>query len=549
MAPIRGPIRPLIAPFATGPGRVTGFGVLQAGDAGVAGVGTIGVDGIGALMATSALISGSGTIGIMGTGSLQVQEALLAAAGVVSVTGTGALQAEAAQIVGIGGSGNIAAVAYTGGAGFLVYEAATHGTSNGTIIRGWISGKFRSGGTTQVLFDCGGAVPVQLRLESDNTLNFSGGTAGAVFENATTNIPIDEYGTIFFVANGTSSQLYWLSASGLVTGSNSAGTPADLTLANDWHIGETVAGGSRIHFNMSGFALYTTDLDYSNSANREEHWDTTANKMRNPGADGSNVPGTPVIFNVSPAASHGSEADTAGLFADDTSPGSYADDYSFVSLEFAELENFSRDTTSVGDYTLSGADLGTADDNRVIYIAVNVFQNTGVQPITCTVDGGSATSILQSITGNSNSALFAIHQDDFVTTGPTATAGDIVIDSPGGGNFRGARITTYRGVGYSATATDTLASTINIDPSTGSLNYADNGLVIAAAAVNSTLTRTWNTGTSGLVEDYSGSMFFDNVSASQASVTGTSPGETTVECDYSGTPTASTMIAASFAPV
>jgi hypothetical protein len=238
---------------------------------------------------------------------------------------------------------DIPAVVYAGGAGFLVYEGATHGESDGAVFSGFVSGKFRSGGSEMVLLDIGGSVPLRFVRNADDTVDLIGGTSGAVFSNSTTAVPTDEYGTLYFKANGTTAQLYWLSSSGLITGTNTPGSATDLSLSEDWHIGETTAGGSRLHFNMSAFALFTDDIDWSDADNREEVWDSTAHKLRNPGAGGANLPWTPVIFNASHAAAHGVGADSAGLFTDDTSPGVYADDYAPAggspSMDFSVASN------------------------------------------------------------------------------------------------------------------------------------------------------------------------------------------------------------------
>lgn len=234
-------------------------------------------------------------------------------------------------------SNSIPAVVYDGVQGYLKHTGGPAGAADGAELSFAWSGTFNSDGSAMTLLDIPGTVPVKLSRGSDNTITFAGGTTGAVFSNVTTAVAAS-LGFLIILAscNGTSSTLKVVHAAGTITGTNTPGSATNLDLTADWFLG---ADGGASEFLDADTALWwinNAEIDFTVADNIEQFWDTTADKLRDPGATGANPldgASSPLVCHKSAAASHvtnagtGGDADTAGTFTDGTSPGTYAADF------------------------------------------------------------------------------------------------------------------------------------------------------------------------------------------------------------------------------
>ncbi|MPY72880.1 MAG: hypothetical protein GEU87_01335 [Alphaproteobacteria bacterium] len=424
-------------------------------------------------------------------GGLTVEPALVAAVASAS-TPAGGLTVEkplAAAVASAGApagiltafSEAIRAVEYDGSADFLVYAPATHGAANGPALTIGAALKSNLDGVEQVLFDCGGAVPVRLVKNADNTFSFTGGTAGAVFSAVTAAVAASVGDCIVLAdANGTTAHLYIIHAAGLVTGVNTPGSAAALSLANDWHFGETTAGGSRLDAALAMWWVRAAALDFSVANNREQFWDTTAHKLRDPGPTGANPldgAGVPNVFNVEPAASHGERADSAGLFDDGTSPGTYAPDFVPSSSPF-ELTDSGEDGANLTIYTFAAKAIGAADAGRVVAVSIHGRTGTSGKTILSVTIGGVAAT--QRVFAEGGPGTVRNQCAVWTANVPTGTTADVVVTWSA--EVVTCAITVYRLEISSETPTDTATDILDTaEVLTLNLDVAAGGIIIAAA--------------------------------------------------------------------
>lgn len=315
----------------------------------------------------------------------------------------------------------IPAVIYDGVQGYMLHTGGPTGAADGAAFSFAWAGTFNSDGSAMTLLDIPGTVPVKITRQSDNTIDFVGGTTGAVFSNSTTAVAAS-LGFLIILAscNGTSSTLKVVHAAGTITGTNIAGSATNLDLTADWFLG---ADGGAAEFLDADTALWwanAAEIDFSDSDNIEQFWDTTNDLLRDPGSDGSNpTDGTqPLVCHKSPAATHtanagsGGDADTAGTFTDGTSPGTYAADQPSGYIAVAA----SFDGTN--DYVTYGGASGKLVDSKQLTMSV----------------------WLRFSTPGANMVVFCVHADaGAIRFGvlPTSTPGSIIIQ---GRNISGVTI-------------------------------------------------------------------------------------------------------------
>jgi hypothetical protein len=198
------------------------------------------------------------------------------------------------------------------------------------------------------VLDIPGTVPVQLIRQSDNTIDFVGGTAGAVFSNSTAAVAAS-LGFLIILAscNGTASTLKVVHAGGTITGTPTAGSAASLDLTADWYLGSDGGSGNFLDADTALWWLDDAEIDFTDADNIEQFWDTTNNLLRDPGTDGSNPvdgAGAPLICHRDHSSTHtvnvgsGGDADGGSNSGDGVSPGNYAGDFG-VETALAVLAN------------------------------------------------------------------------------------------------------------------------------------------------------------------------------------------------------------------
>jgi hypothetical protein len=186
-------------------------------------------------------------------------------------------------------------------------------------------------------------------------------------------------------------------------------------------------------------------------------------------------------------------------------------------------------TYTCSTFNAGGNGLGAADPDRVIYVACSSAAAAGRTVSSVTVAGSSAT-VVANPASNTNIALVA------AIALPTGTTGDVVV------TYSGAMVTNgcgvWRGIGYSATATDNFT---NQTETAQNLTTAASGIALGAAYDSATSP----TFSSGLSTDDT-----NNPEAARfyavGSVSGTSSG--TISINAAGTGFTS-IAAASFAPL
>lgn len=271
-----------------------------------------------------------------------------ASAGAATATGVGhSLASGVGSAAGVatvtGSSAGIEAVVADGVQGYKKHTGGPTGAADGPAITIVASRTFNSDGSAMSIRRIinGTGTVVSLRRTATNTIEFKGYQSDAtteVFSCVTTAVAASLGPLIILAsANGTTAVLKVVHAAGTITGTNTPGTAGDLDLGgSDWWYDQsgvdTEFGDYDIHLDWDDDSF----IDFTNSDNIEQFWDTAADKLRQPGVDGSNpVDGafSPLVCHKSGAAAHvvnsgtGGDADTAGTFTDGTSPGTYAADH------------------------------------------------------------------------------------------------------------------------------------------------------------------------------------------------------------------------------
>lgn len=228
----------------------------------------------------------------------------------------------------------IPAAIYDGVQGYMLHTGGPTGAADGAALSFAWAGTFNSDGSAMTLLDIPGTVPVKLTRNADNTITFVGGAAGAVFSNVTTAVAASVgLCAVFASCRGTHSSLVVVHGAGTITGTNTAGSATNLDLTADWFLGADGGAAEFLDADVSLQWAHNIYIDASDAEWREQFWDTANDLLRDPGATGANPLGgvtQPLLCHKSAAASHttnagsGGDADTAGLFTDGTSPGTYS---------------------------------------------------------------------------------------------------------------------------------------------------------------------------------------------------------------------------------
>lgn len=231
----------------------------------------------------------------------------------------------------------IPAVVYDGVQSYMAYTSGPAGVSAGPALTLVWAGTFNSDAPNQTFFDIpSNVIPVRLQKEASG-ITFS---AKTVFSNTVVGVSAGlGFINILAACSGTESILKVAHAGGILTGTNTPGTPNNLSLQSDWGLGAEVSGSAPQNFLDANTAYWWADnsfIDVSASAGVEQFWDTSAKTVRLLGSDGSNpLDGdhAPLITHQRNAANHnqnsgsGGTPDIATIFSDATSPGNYSPDY------------------------------------------------------------------------------------------------------------------------------------------------------------------------------------------------------------------------------
>ena len=453
------------------------------------------------------------------------------------------------------GSQTIPAVVYDGVQGYMLHTGGPTGAADGATLTFVWAGTFNSDGSAMTLLDIPGTVPVKITRQSDNTIDFVGGTAGAVFSNSTTAVAAS-LGFLIILAscNGTSSTLKVVHAAGTITGTNTTGSASSLDLTADWFLGSDGGASEFLDADTALWWINDAEIDFTDADNIEQFWDTTNDLLRNPGSDGSNpTDGTqPLICHKSAASSHptnsgtGGDADTAGTFTDGTSPGTYAEDFVPVTTEFAYVTSAKDDSGNSSTSTFSGVSIGDPDDNRVLVVVINSLAALAVPGGSPTVTlGGDAMTERVSAMGQSGNSegrahIYTISQSAMST--PSATTADIVVTYSA--THRGKAISVYRLAGYTEIPSDTGSAT-NGNPLSDTITYPDGGVVVAGATMRGDAGEcTWSLAT----RDYHNTLLFSTARVSAASESDVSAGDTAVTATFATSSDINAMACAAFAP-
>jgi hypothetical protein len=212
----------------------------------------------------------------------------------------------------------------------------------------------------------------------------------------------------------------------------------------------------------------------------EQFVDTSTNTPRDPGADGSNpLDGdhAPLVCHKAPAAAHtvnagtGGDADTAGVFTDGTSPGSYAGDFTQVNVSITQTDAVTSGTNA-NVWTYLGRDIGEAAGDRIVFVTSHSESGNGTP--SCTINGIAATLIAVGL-GTIRVALFALLV-------PTGTTADIVITNNGSNSF-GNAIIVHRATGLGEATPTAHDSASTVGTSLGAeLTIPNGGIAIAASS-------------------------------------------------------------------
>ena len=389
----------------------------------------------------------------------------------------------------------IPAVVYDGVQGYLKHTGGPAGAADGAALTAVWAGTFNSDGSAMTLLDIPGTVPVRLSRQADDTILFEGGAAGAVFSNETAAVAASlGFLVILASCNGTSSTLKVVHAAGTITGSNTAGSAGDLDLTADWFLG--AAGGASAYLDADTALWWIDDaaIDFTDADNIEQFWDTAAHTLRDPGAAGANPTdgAAPLVCHKSVAATHstnagtGGDADTAGIFTDGTSLGTYAEDYVSASAATIALMDTKTSAADGTVYTFTGVDIGAVASDRIVAVTVHSENTVGDGTRAVTIGGNAATEIESFSAANGSArtttAIFALAV-------PSGTNADVVVtwERP---QVRTA-ITVYRITGIPSLTphdTDFASGTSDLDVT---LTIPDGSIVLAAATANNATTFTW----------------------------------------------------------
>lgn len=417
------------------------------------------------------------------------------------------ISALASEVVGSAPSSSaIPSVIYDGVTDHLKHTAGPSGVSNGATLTFAWEGEFQSDGSAMTLLDIPGTVPVKITRQSDNTIDFVGGTSGAVFSNSTAAVAAS-LGRLIILAscNGTSSTLKVVHASGTITGTNTPGSATDLDLTADWYLGSDGGAAEFLDAYTGMWWVDDAEIDFTDTENIEDFWDTTNDKLRDPGSDGSNPGGDqPLICHADHSADHttnrgsGGDADAGSNSGDATSPGSYSGDYTPVAPSTSiTLTDQGFDNTNSSTHTISGVSLGTAEAGRFIAVTLHAYTNTASPNLNgVTIGGVSATIIGKGEAANGNlrtSASIAI------AAVPTGTTGDVVV-SWAASHFN-CHVTVHKILGIDGVTASDSGTSAEVDPLTDTLTTTTGGINLVAASSDSTAATAAFTGVTEVVDE------------------------------------------------
>lgn len=448
--------------------------------------------------ATAALIAGdiaNGYVDIQSASVLADDTLYDISAYITDIAGNQGASSAAAEVeVGDASGDAIPAVVYDGVQGFLKHTGGPVGAADGAALTVAWAGTFNSDGSAMTLLDIPGSVPVKLTRNADDTILFEGGAAGAVFENATAAVAAS-LGFLIVLAScdGTAATLKVVHAAGTITGTNAPGSAASLDLTADWFLG---ADGGAAEFLDADTALWwiaSQAFDFTDADSIEQFWDTTADTLRDPGATGANPldgAASPLVCHKSSAASHtvnvgtGGDADTAGVFADGTSPGSYAGDFVPAASATIEYVTTVNNNANQSSYTFTSVSIGAAALGSKLLIVVFWGQSVAVpQTATCMVDtGGGGVSATQHVAAVGSNGNGRTRASLFTIDVGSVTTADIVVAGAGMNGSSRCAVSVYRG-DFTETPTDMATNETTGGSTFGvSLDIPADGVAILAAS-------------------------------------------------------------------
>lgn len=204
----------------------------------------------------------------------------------------------------------------------------------------------------------------------------------------------------------------------------------------------------------------------------------------------------------------------------------FVDSYRFAAAGGgAATVDYVANYTSASDaatYTFTAADIGTADSDRTVVVAVasTRFANPATVISSVTVGGLSATELIQFNNTPGDTGVVGLYAIDIAA----GTSADIIVTFSGSGSRCG--IGVYRCTGISTTPNDT-AST-GASGGSESVAATTGGAVIGVAHVAANAGFTW----SGLTEMYDARIASENGAHTGASLE--VPSATTVSASWSG---------------
>jgi len=148
--------------------------------------------------------------------------------------------------------------------------------------------------------------------------------------------------------------------------------------------------------------------------------------------------------------------------------------------EWSLVDTDASNLAALASYTLTGATLGDAVSNRVIYLAISIQfdDEVGTNDVSSvTVGGVTATKIL----GYESTLDSRGHVYFYQAAVPTGATGDVVVTTTE--NMDVIAIGVHRGIGYSTTASDTFTSSADSDDISLTAS-ANNSVVLAAMQGN-----------------------------------------------------------------
>lgn len=205
-----------------------------------------------------------------------------------------------------------------------------------------------------------------------------------------------------------------------------------------------------------------------------------------------------------------------------------------ATISFLQTANTGSNLTT---YTFSSQNLGTADANRYIIVAVCARSSDGSDRNlnSVTVGGVSATVNANSMFSGNTVALA-------VAAVPTGTTGDVVVTFSGGMGNCG--IGLYRALDLSSTTAFDSATASDADPISANIDIQANGVCVAIAKTDNTAPQcTWT----NLTEDYDTADGGGNCMSAASDEFASTQTNLNVQCDFT-LQTRTVLAVASYSP-